>query len=104
MKKCPIFYTMSFVLMAKINAAKLQPKRALHIHKILISSHIIPPLSLFTQYLFFSVHTNRHLAHIRIRPPRLQGSVKKLALGCVNSPLTARGSQEVGITQPRETF
>ena len=32
----------------------------------------------------------------------VQGSAKRRALGCVNSPLVARGSQEVGITQPRD--
>ena len=31
----------------------------------------------------------------------VQGSAKRWALGCVNLPSTARGSQEVGYTQPR---
>ena len=30
-----------------------------------------------------------------------QGSAKRRALGCVNSPPAARGSQEAGFTQPR---
>ena len=29
------------------------------------------------------------------------GSAEKYALGCVNSPSVARGSQEAGFTQPR---
>ena len=31
----------------------------------------------------------------------VQGSAKRWALGCVNSPPTVRGSQEAGFTQPR---
>ena len=31
----------------------------------------------------------------------VQGSAKRLALGCVNSPPAARGSQKAGFTQPR---
>ena len=33
-------------------------------------------------------------------PPLVQGSAGRWALGCVNSPPAARGSQEGGITQP----
>ena len=32
---------------------------------------------------------------------RVQGSAKRLALGCVNLPPGARGSQDAGFTQPR---
>ena len=32
----------------------------------------------------------------------VQGSAKRRALGCVNSPPAARGSQEAGFTQPRD--
>ena len=32
---------------------------------------------------------------------RVQGSAKRLSLGCMNSLPAARGSQEAGFTQPR---
>ena len=32
----------------------------------------------------------------------VQGLAERWALGCVNSPPAARGSQEAGLTQPRE--
>ena len=35
---------------------------------------------------------------------RVQGSAKMWSLGCVNSRLVARASQETGFTQPRAHF
>ena len=32
----------------------------------------------------------------------LHGSAKEWSLGCVNSPSTARGTQEAGFTQPKD--
>ena len=37
----------------------------------------------------------------RITHTYVQGSAKRWALGCVNSPPAARESQEAGFTQPR---
>ena len=37
----------------------------------------------------------------KTRVIHIQGSVKRFALGCVNSPPSARGSQESGFTQPK---
>ena len=36
----------------------------------------------------------------KTRVIHIQGLVKRWALGCVNSPPAARGSQEAGFTQP----
>ena len=46
-------------------------------------------------------HSAVRIVKNRMDPYSVQGSSKRWALGCVNSPPAARGSQEAGITQPR---
>ena len=45
------------------------------------------------------MQTSKHISCF-FRACNLQGSAKRLALGCVNSRPAARGSQEAGFTQP----
>ena len=45
--------------------------------------------------------SGRHCAVVQSISPSVRGSAKRWDLGCVNSPPTARGSQEAGFTQPR---